>query len=109
MSMNKLPHIGSIFDRRSIRYPFVRLILLVTLLGVGLALITDAVLTLDHQRKDIHRTLTAAANAAGTAASAAVAFHDAKAAREVLKMFEAYPEIKAAALYRHPLPDRCLP
>ena len=100
MSMNKLPHIGSIFDRRSIRYPFVRLILLVTLLGVGLALITDAVLTLDHQRKDIHRTLTAAANAAGTAASAAVAFHDAKAAREVLKMFEAYPEIKAAALYR---------
>ncbi|MBU0594330.1 MAG: response regulator [Gammaproteobacteria bacterium] len=98
--MNKLPHIGSIFDRRSIRYPFVRLILLVTLLGVGLALITDAVLTLDHQRKDIHRTLTAAANAAGTAASAAVAFHDAKAAREVLKMFEAYPEIKAAALYR---------
>ncbi|MFH1494144.1 MAG: ATP-binding protein [Pseudomonadota bacterium] len=99
--MNKLPHIGSIFDRRSIRYPFVRLILLVTLLGVGLALITDAVLTLDHQRKDIHRTLTAAANAAGTAASAAVAFHDAKAAHEALKMFEAYPEIKAAALYRH--------
>ena len=99
MSMNNLPHFGSILDRRSIRYPLVRLILAATLLGIGLALITDAVLMLDNQRRDIQRTLTAAANAAGTAASAAVVFHDAQAAREVLRMFEAYPEIKAAALY----------
>ncbi len=97
--MNKRPHIGSIFDRRSIRYPFVRLILAAALLGIGLALLSDAVLTLNNQRKDIQRTLTAAANAAGTAASAAVAFRDAKAAHEALKMFESYPEVKAAALY----------
>ncbi|PWB48035.1 MAG: hypothetical protein C3F18_11775 [Nitrosomonadales bacterium] len=99
MSMNKLPRLGSIFDRRSIRYPFVRLILAATLFGTGLALLADAALTLNNQRRDIQRTLTAAANAAGTAASAAVAFNDAKAASEVLKMFEAYPEIRAAALY----------
>jgi len=99
ISMNKLPRLGSIFDRRSIRYPLIRLVLLATLLGIGLALLTDAVLMLNNQRRDIQRTLTAAANAAGTAASAAVVFQDAKAAREVLRMFEAYPEIKAAALY----------
>lgn len=99
MSMNSLPRFASLFDRRSIRYPLVRLILAATLLGIGLALIADAVLMLDSQRRDIQRTLTAAANAAGTAASAAVVFNDAKAARDVLRMFEAYPEIKAAALY----------
>ena len=96
---NSPPRIASILDRRSIRYPFVRLILAATLFGIGLALVSDAVLMLNNQRKDIQRTLTAAAGAAGTAASAAVAFHDAKAAREVLRMFEAYPEITAAALY----------
>jgi signal transduction histidine kinase/CheY-like chemotaxis protein/HPt (histidine-containing phosphotransfer) domain-containing protein len=99
MSMNKLSRSGSILDRRSIRYPFVRLILAAAFFGIGLALLTDAALTLDNQRRDIQRTLTAAANAAGTAASAAVAFRDAKAAHEVLRMFEAYPEIQAAALY----------
>ncbi len=97
--MNNLPRTGSIFDRRSIRYPFVRLILAVTILGIGLVLLTNAMLMLNNQRTNIQRTLTAAANAVGTAASAAVVFHDAKAARAILKMLEAYPEIKAGALY----------
>lgn len=97
--MNSPPRIGSIFNRRSIGYPLVRLILVATLSGISLALIIDAVFMLNNQRTDIQRTLTAAANAAGTAASAAVVFHDVKAARGVLRMFDAYPEIKAAALY----------
>jgi signal transduction histidine kinase/CheY-like chemotaxis protein len=97
--MNSRLRTGSIFDRRSIRYPLVRLIVMVTLLAIGLALVSDAILTLGNVRKDIRRTMTAAANAAGTAASAAVAFNDAKAATEALRMFDAYPEIKAAALY----------
>ena len=84
--MNSLARLGSIFDRRSIRYPLVRLIIAATLM-------------LNNQRRDIQRTLTAAANAAGTAASAAVVFRDATAAGNVLRMFEAYPEVKAAALY----------
>lgn len=99
MSMNNPSSIGSIFDRRSIRYPLVWLIVMVTLMAIGLALVSDAILRLDNVRNDIRRTMTAAANAAGTAANAAVAFNDAKAAEEVLRMFEAYPEIKAAALY----------
>ncbi|MDP2829288.1 MAG: histidine kinase dimerization/phospho-acceptor domain-containing protein [Sulfuricellaceae bacterium] len=99
MSTSKLSRIGSIFDRRSIRYPFVRLILVASLFAIVLALFTDAVLMLDKQRNEIQRTLMAAAKAAGTAGSAAVAFQDAKASREVLRMFEAYPEIKAAAFY----------
>ena len=72
---------------------------MVTLMAIGLALVSDALLRLDNVRNDIRRTMTAAANAAATAANAAVAFNDAKAAEEVLRMFEAYPEIRAAALY----------
>lgn len=99
MSMNNQSSSASIFDRRSIRYPLVRLIVMVTLMAIGLALVSDAILRLDNVRNDIRRTMAAAANAAGTAANAAVAFNDAKAAEEALRMFEAYPEIKAAALY----------
>ncbi len=97
--MSKLTGPGSIFDRRSIRFPIIRLTMTAVLLGIGLALVSDAILMLDAVRKDIRRSLEAAGNAAGTAASAAVAFRDAGAARDVLRMFEAYPEIQAAAVY----------
>ncbi len=97
--MNNTPRSTSIFDRKSIRYPFIRLIVVATLIGIGLAFVSDAFLMLDNVRQDIRRTLTSAANAAGNSASAAVVFHDSVAAWEVLRMFEAYPEIKAAALY----------
>ncbi len=99
--MNSRSFIGAFFDRRSIRYPLARLIVAAVLVGLGLALLSDAVLMLENVRKDIRRTMNTSANAAGTAASAAVVFHDAKAARIVLRMFEAYPEIEAAALYTH--------
>jgi signal transduction histidine kinase len=90
---------GSFFDPRSIRFPLARLIVVTVLVGVGLALLSDAFFMLGNVRKDIQRNLTAAANAAGTAASAALVFQDAKAAREVLRMFDAYPEIDAVGLY----------
>ena len=97
--MNNLKRIGSIFDRRSIRYPLVRLIFTAALVAIGLALIIDAFLMYGKVRGDIQRTLTTAATAAGNSASAAVVFYDSIAAGEVLKMFDAYPEIRAAALY----------
>jgi len=97
--MTKLTGPGSIFDRRSIRFPILRLIVAAVLLGIGLALLSDAILMLDNVRKDIKRSLTSAANAAGTAASAAVIFRDATATRDVLRMLEAYPEIQAAGVY----------
>lgn len=90
---------STLFDRRSIRYPFARLIIAAVLMGIGMALVSDALLMLDNVRSDIRRNLTNAANAAGTAANAAVVFQDAKVARGVLRMFEAYPEVEAAALY----------
>jgi signal transduction histidine kinase/ActR/RegA family two-component response regulator len=97
--MSKLTGPGSMFDRRSIRFPIVRLIVMAVLLGIGLALLTDAVVMMDNVRSDIRRSLTSAANAAGTAASAALAFGDAAAARDVLRMLEAYPEIEAAGVF----------
>lgn len=69
------------------------------LVAIGMALLSDVILMLDNVRGDIRRNLTNAANAAGTVASAAVVFRDAKAARESLRMFEVYPEIEAAAVY----------
>ncbi len=93
--MNSRP----IFNRRTIGYPLIRLIVLAVLVGIGLALLSDAFLTFDNVREEIRRTLTSAANAAGTAASAALVFNDAKVAHAVLRMFEAYPEVEAAALY----------
>lgn len=91
--------VRSVFDRRSIRYPLARLIVAAVLTAIGLALLSDAVLMLDSVRGDIRRTMTNAGNAAGAAADAAVVFKDATAARDVLRMFEAYPEVEAAALY----------
>ncbi|MDP2432948.1 MAG: ATP-binding protein [Pseudomonadota bacterium] len=97
--MNSRSRTHSFIDRRSIRYPLARLIASTVLVAIGLALVSDAILLLDNVRADIRRNMTSAANAAGSAASAAVVFRNAKAAREVLRMFEAYPEIEAAALY----------
>jgi signal transduction histidine kinase len=71
----------------------------VVLISIGLGLLSNAVLRLDSLRQDIQRNLSSAANAAGTAASAAVMFKDRKVAHGVLRMFEAYPEVEAAALF----------
>lgn len=87
------------FDRRSIRHPLAWLIVVVVIVGISLALLSNALILLDNVRSDIRRSLTAAANAAGSAGSAAVVFQDANAARAELRLLEAYPEIKAAALY----------
>ncbi len=99
MYMNKRTFLGAFFDRRSIRYPLARLIIAAVLIGIGLGLLSNAVLRLDSLRTDIQRNLSSAANAAGTAASAAVMFKDRKVAHGVLRMFEAYPEVEAAALF----------
>jgi signal transduction histidine kinase len=97
--MNSRTAQRSFFDRRSIRYPLARLIVAGVLVGIGLGLLSNAVLRLDSLRQDIQRNLASAANAAGTAASAAVMFKDRKVAHAVLRMFEAYPEVEAAALF----------
>ena len=92
---------GTLFDRRSIRYPLAWLIVAVVIVGIVLALLGNALILLDNVRGDIRRNLAGAANAAGTAASAAVVFQDRHAASTELRMLEAYPEIEAAALYTH--------
>lgn len=97
--MNRRSLLRPFFDRRSIRYPLARLIVAAILIGIGLGLLSNAVLRLDSVRQDIQRNLSSAANAAGTAAGAAVMFKDRKVAHAVLRMFEAYPEVEAAALF----------
>jgi hypothetical protein len=104
--MSKLIGRGSIFDRRSIRFPIIRLTVTAVLVGIGLSLLSDAVLMFGNVRRDIERNLTAAAEAAGTAASAAVVFRDARAAHDIMRMFEAHPEIEAAGLFPKAGPRR---
>lgn len=95
---NPMPKDGY-FNRRSIRYPLARLIIVAVLLGLGLSLVSDAYVTLGNVRNEIRRTLLTASNAVGTAAGAAVVFRDEGVAAAVLNMFKAYPEVAAAALY----------
>lgn len=114
--MNKPARGLAYFDRRSIRYPLARLIIAAVLLSIALSLLNNAFILLGNVRNDIHRNLTSAANAVASAAGAAVVFQDAKVAQGMLRMFEAYPEVEAAALYTqsgvrlashgHPLPEK---
>lgn len=97
--MTKLANPFAYFDRRSIRYPLARLMITVFLAGTSLVFVTDSVLMLGNVHADIDRSLNATADAAGTAANAAVVFHDARAAGEILRMLDAFPQIEAAALY----------
>lgn len=97
--MNRPGPRDSLFNRRSIRYPMVRLIIVAVLMGMSLSLVSDAYVTLGNVRKEIRRTMVAAATAVGTAAGAAVVFRDDRVATTVLRMFEAYPEVEGAALY----------
>ena len=68
------------------------LVLLISMTGV-------AVIEWGDQRKHLHDSLTASANAIGTASAAALAFGDSKAAAESLRLISTLSEIEGAAIY----------
>ena len=86
-------------DRHSIRYRLFRLIVAAVTAAVGIAMLAGAALEWRNQQEQTRQSLLTIADAVGVAASAAVAFHDGKAAREAMNIMAARREIEAAAIY----------
>lgn len=89
----------SYFDRSSIRFKLFRLVVAIAAATLVIAMAGGALFEWNNQQKQVRQSLTTAAQAAGVAASAAVAFHDSSAAGEALRILLARKEIEAAAVY----------
>ena len=83
----------------SIRFQLFRLVLAVSAIALAFSVIGGALLEWKLQYQQIRQSLATTARAAGMAASAAIAFHDKKAAGEALHILAAQKEIEVAAVY----------
>lgn len=86
-------------DRNSLSFHLFRLVVLVAIATLAISMIGSALFEWNSQQTRIRQSLSAIAQAVGLAASAAVVFHDNKAAGEALRILEAHQDIEAAALY----------
>lgn len=86
-------------DRHSIRYRLFRLIVVAVTAALAISMLAGAALEWGNKQEQTRQSLMTIADAVGVAASAAVAFHDGKAAREALNIMAARREIEAAAIY----------
>lgn len=87
------------FDRGAIRVRLIRLVLAVSSFALIVSMVSSALLEWNKLQMEARQALLTTARATGIAASAAVAFHDGKAARDALRILAAQREIEAAALY----------
>jgi signal transduction histidine kinase/CheY-like chemotaxis protein len=94
-----MERIRDFFGRGSIRARLIRLVLAVSTFVLVVSMLSSALLELNKLRMEVRQSLLTTASATGIAASAAVAFQDAKATREALRILEAQKEIAAAAIY----------
>ncbi|CAG0980491.1 two-component system, sensor histidine kinase [Rhodocyclaceae bacterium] len=86
-------------ERHSIRYRLFRLIVVAVTAALAISMVAGAALEWGNKQEQTRQSLLTIADAVGVAASAAVAFHDGKAAREALNIMAARREIEAAAIY----------
>jgi signal transduction histidine kinase len=94
-----MPQLPGNSGQGSIRYKLFFLVLLVSTGALAISMVGGALLEWNKQKEHVRQTLATTAHAAGIAASAALAFHDGKAAGEALRILEAQTMIEAAALY----------
>ncbi len=83
----------------SIRSKLFLLVLLVSAIALTISMVGGALLEWNKQQEQVRQSLVTTARAAGIAASAALAFHDRKAAGDALRILQAQTMIEAAALY----------
>jgi signal transduction histidine kinase len=83
----------------SIRAKLFLMVLLVSASALAISMVGGALLEWSRQQEQVKDSLTTTVRAVGIAASAALAFHDGKAAGEALRILEAQTMIEAAALY----------
>jgi signal transduction histidine kinase/ActR/RegA family two-component response regulator len=86
-------------DRSSIRFQLFRLVVAVAAATLVISMVGGALFQWSNQQQQVRQSLGVLAQAVGVAASAAVAFHDSRAAAEALHVLVARKEIEAAALY----------
>ncbi|MDO8933171.1 MAG: hybrid sensor histidine kinase/response regulator [Rhodocyclaceae bacterium] len=86
-------------DRSSIRFQLFRLVVMVTTAVLIISMVGGALFEWSNQQKQVERSLATIAQAAGVAASAAVAFQDRSAGTQALRILAAQKAIEAAALY----------
>lgn len=85
--------------RSSIRLKLFRLVVAVAAIALIISLTGAVLFAWNHQERQVRQSLSTIAHAAGVAASAAVAFHDRKAAGEALRIMVARHEVETAVLY----------
>jgi signal transduction histidine kinase len=86
-------------NRSSIRFRLFRLLVVVTVSALLISMAGGALFEWHNQQKQVRQSLATITDATGVAASAAVAFQDAVAARKALDILAAQKAIEAAALY----------
>jgi len=87
------------FDRHSIRFRLFRLVVVVATTVLVFSMAGGALFEWNNQQQRLEQSLSTMAQATGAAASAAVAFHDSRAANEALRILIERKEIEAVALY----------
>jgi signal transduction histidine kinase/DNA-binding NarL/FixJ family response regulator len=87
------------FGQSSIRFQLLRLVAAVSAFALVVSMAGGAVLEWNRLQAQVSQSLVTTARATGIAASAAVAFHDRKAAADALRILAAQAEIEAAAVY----------
>jgi signal transduction histidine kinase/HAMP domain-containing protein len=83
----------------SIRAKLVAIVMLTTILALCLAALALAAFEVVSVRRTLHHELKTMADLVGTTSTAALAFHDASAADEVLGALASQPEVLSACLY----------
>lgn len=89
----------ALLSQGSIRARLTRLVLAVAVLALAVSMAGGALLEWHKLQREVRQSLQTTAHATGIAASAAIAFHDAKAAQAALAILAARKEIEAAAVY----------
>lgn len=86
-------------DPHSIRFRLFRLVVVVATSALAISLTVGALFEWSNKQEEVRRSLVTTADAVSIAASAAVAFYDAKSAKEALGILAARQEIEAAAIF----------
>jgi|GEM_PF-551734 len=87
------------FERNSIRFELFRLVVVLASAALVISLVGGTMFEWNNQQKHLRQSLATIAEAAGTAASAAIVFNDSRAAKQALQILVARKEIEAAAFY----------
>ena len=88
------------FSRHSLRFQLLALVVGAVALSLTISMLSALLIQWGLQKEQLTRSLETTARSTATAVSAAVAFGDAQAAAEALRILAPQKEIVAAAVYR---------